>query len=148
MGVLYIDRGFVSVNGVEVLDVESITLRVSDGTKYVPTMTRNRRYTGTVKGNRDININLAIAVQSTLGTPKLENIDYINNSVALTFEHGADRYTCVSLDFVDDEQSAPNVGAEGKKTFNFLAMDIIDQVGNSALFSTSLSSITANPTNT
>lgn len=143
MGVLYIDRGFVSVNGVEVLDVESITMRVSDGTKYVPTMTRNRRYKGTVKGNRDINLNLAVAVQHKLGTPKLESIDYENNDVALTFEHGGDRYTCVGLDFVDDEQAAPNVGAEGKKTFNLLAVDIIDQVGNSALFSSSLSLIGA-----
>lgn len=137
MGTLYADRGFVSVNGVEVVDVESITVRVSDGTKYVPTMTRNRRHKGTVKGNRDINVNFAIAVQNKLGTPKLESIDYESNSVAMTFEHGADRYTLVNLDFVDDEQAASGVGAEGKKTFNMLATDIIDQVGNSSLFSLS-----------
>lgn len=141
MGVLYIDRGFISINGVEVLDVESITVRQSDNTKYAPTMTRNRRYKGTVKGNRDININFAAAVQATLGTPKLESIDYQNNDVALTFEHGGDRYTLTGLDFVDAEQAAPGVGAEGKKTFNMLAVDIVDQVGNSSLFPTSLSSI-------
>lgn len=141
MGVLYADRGFVTINGVEVLDVESITVRKSDGTKYVPTMTRNRRHKGTVKGNRDINISLAVAVQNSLGTPKIEDIDYQNNDVRLTFEHGGDRYTCVGLDSVDAEQAASGVGAEGKKTFNLLATDVIDQVGNSALFPTSLSSI-------
>lgn len=141
MGVLYIDRGFVSINGVEVFDVENITLRQSDGTKYAPTMTRNRRYKGTVKGNRDINLSFAVAVQSTLGTPKLEFVDYQTNSVQLTFEHGGDRYTCTGLDFVDTEQSAPGVGAEGKKSFNMLATDIIDQIGNSSLFPTSLTSI-------
>jgi hypothetical protein len=142
MGVLYIDRGFISVNGVEVLDVQDITLRVNDNTKYAPTMTRNRRYKGTVKGNRDVNLHVGTAVQSSLGTAKLENIDYQSNSVALTFEHGGDRYSCVGLDHVDMEQSAPGVGSEGKKGWNFLATDIIDQVGNSALFPTSLSSIT------
>lgn len=134
MGQLYTDRGFISVNGVEVLDVESITARTSDNTKYVPTMTRNRRYKGTVKGNRDININFVIAVQNKLGTPKLESIDFEANDVAMTFEHGGDRYSYTGLDFVDDEQSAPAVGAEGKKTFNMLALDVVDQVGNSALF--------------
>lgn len=138
MGVLYIDRMFVSINGVEVLDIESASLKVSDGTKFVPTMTRNRRNKGTVKGNRDISGNLAVAVQSTLGTPKIENIDFNSQDVAITMEHGADRYTLVGVDFVDLEQSAQAVGSEGKKTFNMLATDIIDQVGNSALFNTSL----------
>lgn len=141
MGVLYIDRGFISVNGVELLDVQDITLRVSDGTKYAPTMTRNRRYKGTVKGNRDINVHVGTAVQAQLGSAKLENIDYQSNSVAMTFEHGGDRYTIVGLDIVDTEQSASGVGAEGKKGFNFLGTDIIDQVGNSSLFPTSLSQI-------
>jgi hypothetical protein len=145
MGVLYIDRGFISINGVEVQDVESITVRQSDGTKYAPTMTRNRRYKGTVKGNRDLNCNFAVAVQSTLGSPKLESIDYTTQDVRLTFEHGGDRYTLVGLDFVDTEQAASGVGAEGKKTFNMLATDIIDQVGNSALFPTSLSNNQSSP---
>lgn len=141
MSTLYIDRGFVSINGVEVLDVQDITLKIADGTKYVPTMTRNRRNKGFVKGNRDINFHIGTAVQSGLGTPKLESIDYDNQDVALTFEHGGDRYTLVGINHVDTDQGASGVGAEGKKGWNFLAIDIIDQVGNSSLFSTSLSSI-------
>ncbi len=138
---LFADRGFISVNGVEVLDVESIEVKISDGTKYVPTMTRNRRYKGTVKGNRDINISLSTAVQNALGSAKLENIDYQNNNVALTFEHGADRYTIPGVDFVEMTQGASGVGAEGKKSFTLLGGDIIDQVGNSVLFPTSLSNL-------
>jgi hypothetical protein len=138
MSTLFIDRGFISVNGVEVLDVQDITLKVADGTKYVPTMTRNRRHKGTVQGNRDINCHVGVAVQSGLGTPKLENIDYISQSVALSFEHGGDRYSLTGLNFVDMDQSAPAVGSEGKKGWNFLALDIIDQVGNSALFNSAL----------
>jgi hypothetical protein len=138
MSTLYIDRGYVSINGVEVLDVQDITLKVADGTKYVPTMSRNRRYKGYVKGNRDINVHVGIAVQSGLGTPKLEGIDYQANDVALTFEHGGDRYTLTSLDFVSMDQNASGVGSEGKKGWEFLALDIIDQVGNSSLFNSSL----------
>lgn len=138
MGTLFSDRGFISLNGVEVLDVESITVKTSDGTKYVPTMTRNRRHKGTVKGNRDINVSFAVAVQNKLGTPKIEAIDFERSDVALTFEHGADRYTLTGMDLVDTEQSASGVGSEGKKSFTMLATDIIDQVGNSALFALKL----------
>lgn len=138
MGVLYIDRGFISINGVEVLDVQDIAFRWNDGTKYTPTMNRKRRHKGTVKGNREYNVHVGTAVQSTLATPKLENIDYNGQSVALTFEHGGDRYSLTDLDHVDGEQAASGVGSEGKKGWNFLALDCIDQVGNSALFTTSL----------
>lgn len=126
------------MNGVELQDVESITVKQSDGTKYVPTMTRNRRHKGTVKGNREINVSLSVAVQLQLGTPKLEDLDYTNNNVSLTFEHGGDRYTLTGLDIVDTDQGASGVGSEGKKSYNLLATDIIDQVGNSALFPTSV----------
>ena len=143
MSTLYADRGFISINGVEVLDVESITVRVSDGTKHVPTMSRNRRFTGTVKGNREISCNFAVAVQNSLASPKIEQIDYQANNVALTFQQGADIYTLVNMDFVDVEQSAPGVGTEGKKTYNTIFLDMIQQTGNSALFPTKLSSILA-----
>jgi len=136
--ILYADRMFVSVNGVEVLDIESASVKISDGTKVVPTMTRNRRNKGTVKGNREITGSVAVAVQNALGTPKLEEIDYNSQSVAITVEHGGDRYTLTDVDFVDASQDASGVGSEGKKSFNLVAMDVIDQVGNSALFNTSL----------
>lgn len=134
MATLYADRGYVSVNGVEVLDVESINMRQADGTQTVKTMTRNRRAKGYVKGNREISGSLVVAVQNQLGTPKLESIDYEANDVALTFEHGGDRYTAVGFNLADVDQAASGVGTEGKKTFNWLALDVIDQVGDSALF--------------
>lgn len=141
MSTLYTDRGFLSLNGLPILDIESITMRMSDGTKHVPTMTRNRRFTGTVKSNREISASFSLAVQNTLGTPKLEKIDYQANNVAMTFEHGGDRYTLTNADHVDVEQSASGIGSEGKKNYNMIFLDSIDQVGNSSLFPTKLSSI-------
>lgn len=138
MSTLYADRGFISINGVPVLDVESIAMKGSDGTKHVPTMTRNRRPTGTVKGNREYTCSLSIAVQNALGTPKLEDIDFQGQDVALTFEHGADRYTYTGMDHVDVDQSASGVGSEGKKTWNFLFLDRIVQTTTTPLFPTSL----------
>lgn len=134
MGVLFADRGFISVNGVDVLDVENIEVNTNDGTKFVPGMTRNRRPPGTVKGNREVDVKFSIAVQNKLGTPKIENLDFETNDIALTFEQGADRYSLTGLDHADTGQSASAVGTEGKKNFHLLATDIIDQVGNSALF--------------
>lgn len=138
MGVLYVDRMFLTMNGVEILDVESASVKRAFGTKYVPTMTRNQRNKGTVKGNLDINLSITVAVQSQLASPKLEDIDYNSQSVALTIEHGGDRYSFTDIDFVDVDQNASGVGAEGKKVFNLLALDYVDQIGNSALFASAL----------
>ena len=138
MGTLFADRGFISINGVELLDVENISVKQADGTKAVPTMTRNRRNKGFVKGNRDITLSFSVAVQNKLGTPKIESIDFESQSVNLSFEHGGDRYTVVNIDHADVDQSASGVGSEGKKAFNMVATDVVDQVGNSALFPTSL----------
>lgn len=143
MSTVYADRIFFSMGGLEVLDIESVSAKISDGTKYVPTMTRNRRNKGTVKGNRDIQLSVSLAVQNKLGSPKFEDLDFENNDVQITYEVGADRYTFTPVDFVDVDISASGVGSEVKKSFNFLAMDLIDQVGNSSLFPTSITTVAA-----
>ena len=138
MSTKYVDRMFLTMNGAEVQDVASASLRANDGTRTVPTMSRNFRNKGYVSGNREIDVALTIAVQSQLGSPKLESIDYENQDVRITIEHGGDRYTVVGLAFVDFSQDASGVGTEGRKAFNFKALDIIDQVGNSVLFTSGL----------
>ena len=138
MSQLYIDRGFLNFNGVELQDIVNITVSRNAGSKVVPTMTRNRRNKGFTMGNLEIKLAFGLAVQNKLATPKLEDIDYEANNISVTFEHGGDRYTVTGLFYVDDNQAASGVGSEGKKDFNFLALDIIDQVGNSALFNLGL----------
>lgn len=138
MSTVYADRGFLSMNGVEFQDVENISMKRNKGTRYVPTMTRDGFNKGVVTSNMEIHLSFTAAVQNQLATPKLEALDYENNSVSLTFAHGADRYSLHGLQLVDVDQSAPGVGQEGKKTYNFLALKCVDQVGNSALFDLSL----------
>jgi hypothetical protein len=134
MANLYADRGFVSFQGADVIDLMKFTISRNDGTKPVPTMSRNRRNTGFVKGNREIKFSFDVAVQDKNATIKVEDIDFEDTDYSLTFEHGGDRYTFIGIDHADDTQDAPAVGTEGKKSFNMVALDIIDQAGNPANF--------------
>lgn len=134
MSQLYVDRMFLNFNGVEVQDLTDVDLSISDGTKVVQTMSRNRRNKGTVKGNRDIKLRFSLAVQNTLASPKIEDIDFQSGLYSIGLEHGGDRYLLKDVDYADSNQTASGVGTEGKKQFNLVAMDIVDQKGDSALF--------------
>lgn len=141
MGVLYADRSRIFVNGVEVIDTQSITVNFNDATKIVQTMTTDRRNKGVVMGNREITVDFEIAVQDKLSSAKIENIDYITNDVSMLFTQGADSYLLKGLYFGTGSQSTSGVGTEAKKTYHMLAMDMVDMVGNSGLFPTSLSDL-------
>lgn len=134
MSRLYADRGHLNFQGVELQDIMEISVSRNDGTKPVGTMSRDRRHKGYVKGNREIRWTFSVAVQESLATPKIEDLDFQSNDYSCTFEHGGDRYTLVDIEHADDNQAASGVGTEGKKSFNMLALDILDQNGNSALF--------------
>ncbi len=141
MGVLYADRARIYVNGVEVLDVQSVTVNLNDATKVVPTMTADRRNKGWTRGNREITVSCELAVQDKLASAKMENIDYDSQDVSMLFQQGADKYLIKDLCVNTMSQSASSVGTEGKKTYQFFALDIVDMVGNSDLFQTSLADL-------
>lgn len=138
---LYADRARMYVNGVELLDVQSVTVNLNDSTKVVPTMTADRRNKGWTRGNREITVSCEVAVQDKLASAKLENIDYDSQDVSMLFQQGADKYLLKSLCVNTMAQSASGVGTEGKKTYNFFALDFVDMIGNSALFQTSLADL-------
>jgi hypothetical protein len=134
----YADRAFISINGAQLVDLQSATLKQNQNAKAVQTMTPDRFNRGFVAGNIDIDITASVAVQNTLARPKLEGIDYETNDVQLTFVCGADQFVCTGLFLKDAEDAASGVGAEAKATFNFGAIKVTDAVGNSALFDLSL----------
>ncbi len=142
MGVLFADRARMYVNGVELLDVQSVTVNFNDATKVVPTMTVNRRNKGWTRGNREITVSFELAVQDKLATAKLENVDYDSQSVSMLFQQGADKYLLKDLCVNTVSQAASGVGTEGKKSYSMFALDCVDMVGNSALFQTSLTDLT------
>lgn len=138
MATRYADRAFISLNGARVTDVQSASLKQNLNSRITPSMTQDGFNRGFVKGNRDIDITLAIAVQNQLARPKFESIDYETNDVQLTFISGANQWICRGLFIKDAEDNAGGVGDEVKATFNFGAQSIQDAVGNSVLFNVSL----------
>lgn len=141
MAVLYADRARVYVNGVELLDVQDITVNLNDSTKMVPVMSSDRRNRGWTRGNREVTVTFSVAVQDKLASAKLENIDYDSQDVSLLFQQGADKYLVKSYCHNTMSQTASGVGTEAKKQYSGMAVDLVDMVGNSSLFQTSLSDL-------
>lgn len=138
MATLYADRGFISVNGVPVLDVQSISVKTNENARAVPSMTPDRANRGFVRGNRDIDVSLQTAVRNEEASAKLENIPYDQADVQLSAQFGADFYVLTGLFLKDTDESAGGIGDEVKKSFNLGALQITDAVGNSLLFPTTL----------
>lgn len=134
MAVKYADRAFISINSKQITDVQSASLRQTLNSRIVPSMTDDGFNRGHVQGNRDIDLTATIAVRNALAHPKLEDIDYENNDVQMTFICGDDQYVATGLFLKDKDLSAGGVGDEVKATFNFGAARVTDAVGNSSLF--------------
>ena len=138
MSTKYADRAFISINGAPIADVQSASLKQNHNAKPVPSMTRDGYNRGFTRGNTDIDITLALALDNNLPRPKLESIDFEANDVQLTFVVGSDQFIATGLFLKDNDDSAGGVGDEVKSTFNFGALKLTDAVGNSSLFNLSL----------
>ena len=137
--VQYADRAFLSVNGAKIADLQTADLNLDFRAKPVDSMTPDQWNRGYVKGNVNIDINMEIAIQNALSTPKLEFIDFTNNDVQITWVCGADQYVATGV-FVKTAKSAVSgIGTEGKKNWAFAALKVLDAIGNSVLFPLSLS---------
>jgi hypothetical protein len=138
MSTKYADRAFITVNGTRLADLQSATLKYNKNARPVPSMTRNARNRGFVQGNTDFDITCTIAVQNLLASPKVESIDFETNDIGIQFECGSDVYNAKGVFLKDGDQTAGGIGDEVKKTWNFGALDLVDSVGNSALFNIQL----------
>src|SRR5258708_37579723 len=97
MATKYADRGFIAVNGVPLIDVQSISVKQNFNAKQVKSMTPDGFDRGYVEGNPDIDVNFVLAVENLLASPKLEAIDFQANNVSLNAVFGADQYTVQNL---------------------------------------------------
>lgn len=138
MATKFADRAFLSVNGAKIADLQTANLNQNFNSKAVPTMTPDQFNRGFVAGNMDIDIDLEIAVQNALATPKLESIDFATNDIQLTFIVGADQYVATGLFVKTSKNAASGIGQEVKKSWTFGALKVTDAVGNSVLFNLSL----------
>ena len=139
MATVYADRAFISVNGAPLIDVQSASLKRNYNAKAVPNMTNDHFNTGFVQGNTDIDIDVEVAVQNTLASPKLESLPFATADIALNFVCGADQYVASGLFMKNTDQNASGIGSEVKKTFSMGAIKVVDSVGNAAaIFNISL----------
>lgn len=138
MATKYADRAFIAINGARISDVQSASLRQNRASKAVPSMTNDGFNRGFVQGNREIDLDVTIAVQNKLAFPKLGDIDYEANDVQLTFIVGSDQFTATGLFPKEDDITAGGVGEEVKVSFKFGALKVIDSFGNSVLFNIGL----------
>lgn len=112
------------------IDVQSASLKVNYNAKPVPSMTPDKFNRGFVQGNRDIDIDVSVAVQNLLASPKLESLPFDTADVALTFVSGADQYVASGLFMKNTDQNASGIGSEVKKSFSMGAIKLVDSVGN------------------
>lgn len=132
MSTVYADRAFLSVNGTPIIDVQSASLKVNFNSKAVPTMTPDTFNRGFVQGNEDIDIDLEVAVQNGLASPKIESLPFKTADIRLTFVSGADQYVASGLFPKNVDQNASGIGSEVKKRFSLGAIKLVDSVGNAA----------------
>jgi len=138
MATKYADRAFLSVNGAQLVNIQSASLKQNLNSRSVPSMTPDRWNRGFVQGNTDVDITAQIANENTLARPKLEAIDYELADVQITWVCGAEIFIATGVYLKDAEDNAGGIGDEVKSTFNFGALKLTDAVGNSALFDISL----------
>lgn len=132
MGAVYADRAFLSVNGVQIVDLQSASLRQNHNARPVPSMTPDKFNRGFVQGNTDIDISMTIAVQKTLARPKIDQIDFEANDVQVTFVVGADLFVALGVFKKTTGDEASGVGNEVKTSFELGAIKLVDAVGNAA----------------
>lgn len=139
MATQYADRAFISVNGAKIADLQTADLSLDFKSKPVESMTEDQFNEGYVKGNIAIDVNFEIAIQNALSTPKVEFIDFTNNSVQITWVCGADQFVVTGIFVKTAKNAVSGVGTEGKKNWAFGGLKVKDAVGNSILFPVSLS---------
>jgi hypothetical protein len=132
MATVYADRAFISVNGTPVIDVQSANLKRNFNAKAVPSMTPDSFNRGFVQGNTDIDIDVEVAVENALPSPKIETLPFKTADISLVFVCGADQYVATGLFMKTTDENASGIGTEVKKTFAMGAIKLVDSVGNAA----------------
>lgn len=131
MAIKYADRAFLSINGQEIIDVRSATLRRSQNRQVVQTMTRDGYNKGFTEGNEETTVDFTVGVRAREGLPKLNQLDFEANEVAIVFECGAERVLCIGGWIDEHEISASGVGSEADARWTFHALKTVDENGSS-----------------
>jgi hypothetical protein len=132
---LYADRAFIQVNGNEVADCVSASCSADESVSPVDTMTRNYRSAGYKKGNKKVSLKLGLAI-----TRKQAQIDMAladdDAEINIVFECGGERY--IAKDCMQASMNMDASAGEASKSLDLMALDLVDENGNSVNASISL----------
>lgn len=122
----YADRGFLSVNGVELVDLVTASVTRSTGLQRKSTMTRSGRDSGYSNGNLQIQIAAELAIERKKAQIDLALADP-DAEIRLVFECGGERLTAIGV-----AESSATINAsvgDASKSVQWEALDIVNENG-------------------
>lgn len=131
----FADRGFVSINGVEVEDLVSANVTRGTGLQRKSTMTRSGRDAGYSSGNISVQVALELAVQKKKAQIDLALADE-EADVRLVFECGGERLSVIGL--AESSMTLNSSVGDVSKSISLEGLDIINELGESVNGSISL----------
>lgn len=127
---LFADRMFVTVNGFEILELESVDYSANQNLTPKETMTRNKRNLGFSAGNLAVTLNLTMAVEADKAQINLALADPTAD-INVGAEMGGDSFLFTGV--AQNEISGTGSVGAASKTLALLALDFTDENGNSRL---------------
>lgn len=124
----FADRGFVTVNGVEVLHLKSANISTNENLTRADHMTRNRRSSGYKYGNKHIQIALEKDIEWNRAQIDLSIADP-EADVNMVFVCGGERYTVKGV--AQSDMSLNSSVGDSSKSSNYEALDIVNENGDS-----------------
>lgn len=123
----YADRGFVTINGVELADLKSVRWTVDEAVSVVQTMSRDYRNKGYKKGNRSVSGTLELETPNDKAQIDLAFQYGQEVNVICTLGNG-ERHQLLSI--VQNSQDLSGSVGDTSKTINFVALDAVNENGN------------------
>jgi hypothetical protein len=123
----YADRGFVTINGVELGNLKSVKWMIDEAVTAVETMTRNKRAAGYKQGNRKVSGSFELEVEDQKG--QIDLAFQYGNDVTIICQLGTagERWQLKGL--VQNSQDLSGSVGEAGKTIAFTCLDAVNENG-------------------
>lgn len=127
MTTYFADRGYLTINGVEVANIKSIRFTKDEAVTVVSTMARNKRDAGYKQGNLKVTGSFELEIEDQ--RPSIDLAFQYGNVVNAIVQVGTagDRYLLSSL--VQNNQDISTSVGESTKSINFTALDAVNENG-------------------
>ena len=124
----FADRGFISVNGVELAHLTTASVTRATGVQRKSTMTRSGRDAGYSSANLSIQVSLELAIEKNKAQIDLALADD-DADVKIVFEVGGERLSVIGV--VESSMTLNSSVGDASKSISLEALDIINELGDS-----------------